>query len=291
MFGKTRQAWYVQHWAEKEDTLRDAVVIKRVNEIRLQMPRIGTRKLHYMLFETLERHSIRIGRDKLFDLLEEYGLLVRRRKRKKTYTTNSNHPFRKYPNLIKELEVMRSNHLWVSDITYISLPDEFCYLSLITDGYSRKIVGYCLYPTLKKEGPLHALSMAMDSLPDKLGGTLVHHSDRGLQYCCGAYIDELSAKGIAISMTERGDPYENAIAERVNGILKGEFLIDNEHENFEIAKAKIDSAVNTYNNVRPHGSCNYLTPEQAHQKEGKITSKWRRKKGEKKAVDMKPVIV
>ena len=186
---------------------------------------------------------------------------------------------------------MRSNHLWVSDITYISLPDEFCYLSLITDGYSRKIVGYCLYPTLKKEGPLHALSMAMDSLPDKLGGTLVHHSDRGLQYCCGAYIDELSAKGIAISMTERGDPYENAIAERVNGILKGEFLIDNEHENFEIAKAKIDSAVNTYNNVRPHGSCNYLTPEQAHQKEGKITSKWRRKKGEKKAVDMKPVIV
>lgn len=268
----------MQQWAEEEDTLRDAVVIKRVKEIRQQMPRIGTRKLHYLLSETLEKHGITIGRDKLFDLLEEYGLLVRKRKRKKVCTTDSNHPFRKYPNLIRNLEVLRCNHLWVSDITYISLPDDFCYLSLITDGYSRKIVGYCLYPTRQKEGPLNALSMAMNSLPKNREGALMHHSDRGLQYCCNAYTDQLGSNGIAISMTEKGDPYENAIAERVNGILKGEFLLEKEFESFDVAKIAIDSAINIYNTIRPHGSCNNLTPEQAHQQQGKLKSKWRKKK-------------
>jgi len=258
--------------------LRDAIVIKRVKEIRGQMPRIGTRKLHHMLEETLKKHQITIGRDKLFDLLADYCLLVRRRKRKRTNTTDSNHPFRKYPNLIKELDVLRPNQLWVSDITYVSLTNGFCYLSLVTDAYSRKIVGYCLYPNLKKEGTLEALNKALGSLPEKFEDTLMHHSDRGLQYCCGDYIMLLENNSISISMTEKGDPLENAIAERVNGILKGEFALDKGFSNFEKAKATVEDAINAYNKLRPHASCNYLTPEKAHLQKGPMASKWRPKK-------------
>lgn len=241
------------------------------------MPRIGTRKLHYMLTDTLQKHNISIGRNSLFDLLAEYGLLVRRRKRKRTNTTNSNHPFRKYPNLIRGMEVLRPNSLWVSDITYISLREGFCYLSLVTDAYSRKIVGYCLYPTLKKEGSLYALQMGLRSLADKPDTALIHHSDRGLQYCCSAYTSLLESKKMGISMTEKGDPYENAIAERVNGILKDEFALDSDFDTFEQAQNAVDRAVTIYNEQRPHGSCDNLTPEQAHQKQGLLKSKWKRR--------------
>jgi transposase InsO family protein len=238
------------------------------------MPRIGTRKLHYMLTETLQKHDISIGRNKLFDLLEEYGLLVRRRKRRKAITTNSNHPFYKYPNLVRELQVLRPNQLWVSDITYISLRDRFCYLSLVTDAYSRKIVGYRLHPTLKKEGPLMALQMALVSKPE---ATLIHHSDRGLQYCCSEYTTLLQNRAISISMTEKGDPYENAIAERVNGILKEEFGLYNDFDNYGQALLAVQNAVETYNQLRPHASCDYLTPEQAHQQQGLLKTKWKRR--------------
>ncbi|PQJ12423.1 transposase [Flavipsychrobacter stenotrophus] len=241
------------------------------------MPRIGTRKLHYMLTETLEKHNISIGRNKLFDLLADYGLLVRRRKRKRINTTDSNHPFRRYPNLIRELRVLRPNHLWVSDITYLSLSEGFCYLSLVTDAYSRRIVGYCLYPTLKKEGPLNALKMALNSLNYTIKAALIHHSDRGLQYCCADYTSALADIGISISMTEKGDPYENAIAERVNGILKCEFAIDRDFKDIEQAKEEVDNAIAIYNQLRPHASCDYLTPDQAHQKERLLTAKWKRR--------------
>jgi len=241
------------------------------------MPRIGTRKLHYMLQEKLGLHGITAGRDKLFDLLADYGLLVRRRKRKRVFTTNSSHPFKKYPNLIKELQAERPNCLWVSDITYISLEDKFCYLSLVTDAYSRNITGYCLYPTLQQEGPLLALQNALAILGGKPGKPLIHHSDRGLQYCSTKYITLLEDNSITISMTEKGDPYENAIAERVNGILKEEFGLDGEFKNFEQAKAAVDHAVHTYNNLRPHASCNYLTPQAAHQLTGAIPRRWKPK--------------
>lgn len=241
------------------------------------MPRIGTRKLHYMLTETLQKHQINIGRDKLFDLLAEYGLLVRRRKRRRINTTDSNHPFHKYPNLVRELQVLRPNHLWVSDITYISLINGFCYLSLVTDAYSRKIVGYCLHPTLKKEGPLQAMKMALSTITDKLEGPLIHHSDRGLQYCCADYTALLQNKGISISMTEKGDPYENAIAERVNGILKEEFGLYGDFDDFGKSDAAVKNAVELYNQLRPHASCNYLTPEQAHEQQGLLKTKWKRR--------------
>lgn len=245
------------------------------------MPRIGTRKLYHMLTETLQKHEIKIGRDKLFDLLEEYGMLIRRRKRKKVSTTDSNHPFRRYPNLIRELEVIRPNQLWVSDITYIRLIDEFCYLSLVTDAYSRKIVGYCLYPTLQKEGPLAALQMALNNLPSTGMESLIHHSDRGRQYCCDAYVNMLMERKVTISMTEKGDPYENALAERINRTLKEEFLLDNGFNSFELALATADNAVNIYNMHRPHDSCNRLTPDEAYQQRGFLPKLWktRQKKG------------
>ena len=242
------------------------------------MPRVGTRKLHYMLAGSLERHGISIGRDNLFNLLSAYGLLVRRRRRKRVYTTDSNHPFKKYANLIKDLQVQRPNHLWVSDITYIGLQDGFCYLSLVTDAYSRKITGYCLHPTLKKDGPVTALQMALETLPANLQQPLIHHSDRGLQYCCSQYISLLENRSMAISMTEKGDPYENAIAERVNGILKNEFDLDKVFDSFEDASLAVNTAIATYNNFRPHASCNYLTPNVAHQKMGALPLRWLPKK-------------
>jgi transposase InsO family protein len=158
------------------------------------------------------------------------------------------------------------------------MADKFCYLSLVTDAYSRKITGYRLHPTLQKEGTLLALEMALAALPGKPREPLVHHSDRGLQYCCNQYIALLQTNGLAISMTEKGDPYENAIAERVNGILKEEFALDREFENFAQAQKAVDNAVGTYNQLRPHASCNYLTPDQAHQQQGLLASKWKHKK-------------
>lgn len=278
LFGKTRQAWYKQQWAADKDTLHTSIIIKLVKEIRQQMPRIGTRKLHYMLAEKLERHGISIGRDKLFDLLSSYGLLVRRRRRKRVYTTDSQHHFKRYPNLIKELTVQRPNHLWVSDITYIGLPDGFCYLSLVTDAYSRKITGFCLHPTLKRDGPVAALQMAIASLPANLQQPLIHHSDRGIQYCCAQYVALLENKTMTISMTENGDPYENAIAERVNGILKNEFELDRDFNSFDEAANAVDTAITTYNDLRPHASCDYLTPCTAHNKHGVLPLRWTPKK-------------
>jgi putative transposase len=257
--------------------MRDAIIIKSVSAIRNNMPRIGTRKLHSMLKETLLLHKIDIGRDCLFDLLADYNMLIRKRKRKKIFTTDSNHPFRKYPNIIKELAITAPNQVWVSDITYIALLNNYCYLSLITDAYSRKIVGFCLHPTLEKEGPLAALEMALFLQISNFKGSLIHHSDRGLQYCSHAYISKLTGSEVSISMTEKGDPYENAVAERVNGILKSEFLLNRTFKNMEEASAVVSQSINIYNSQRPHGSCDYLTPDQAHHSTGILTARWKKR--------------
>jgi transposase InsO family protein len=179
---------------------------------------------------------------------------------------------------VREFEPVRPNSLWVSDITYISVRDSFAYLSLITDAYSHKIVGFCLRPTLKKEGPLLALEQALSGVNKKMNGKLYHHSDRGLQYCCGEYINRLDQARVLISMTEKGDPYENAVAERVNGILKSEFLLDRTFVSFTEAKQEVEKAINVYNNFRPHDSCDKLTPIEAHQKEGYLPKHWKKKK-------------
>lgn len=196
----------------------------------------------------------------------------------KVCTTDSNHPFKKYPNLIRDIELQGPETVWVSDITYIPLAPQtkrFCYLSLITDAYSRKIVGWRLHRTLEKEGPILALRMALLNRQNVLSNSLIHHSDRGLQYCCYEYTDMLTDNNIRISMTEMGDPYENAIAERVNGILKTEFKLDDSFRTFEEAYHSVERAISIYNEKRPHSSCNYLTPADAHNRKGHLPAKWK----------------
>lgn len=271
LFGKSRQAYYEQYSDKKDKQTADILVLKIVAEIRLKLPRIGTKKLHFMLEEKLSLHGIKIGRDRLFSLLREHGYLLKY-KRRKPYTTDSNHPYYKYPNLIKDLLLYKANQLWVSDITYIALTGKFAYLSIITDAYSRKIVGYCLYPTLHSEGVIEAFQMALKGSASIKN--LIHHSDRGVQYCSAKYVDLLLYHKVNISMTENGDPYENAIAERVNGILKMEFLLNKTFSNFDEAQQVVEESIRKYNEIRPHSSCNYLTPAVAHQKEGIMKKQW-----------------
>lgn len=274
VFGKSRQAHYKRVSRENELAMQQVILIKLVEGIRVDMPKIGGRKLYFMLRETMLAHDIDIGRDKFFDVLSAFGYLVRRRKRRKPITTDSNHPFYKYPNLIKDIEVLYPNHVWVSDITYIALTHKFAYLSLITDVYSRKIIGYCLFPTLAAQGSLNALDMALSLRNHK--APLTHHSDRGLQYCCGDYTRTLEKNGIRISMTENGDPYENAVAERLNGILKMEFDLYKAFKNYEAASECVDRAIAIYNDQRPHLSCDYMTPNQAFKSTGKLKNKWKK---------------
>jgi len=254
--------------------MADALALKLVGEIRQDLPRAGVPKLHFMLKDKLLCHGIKMGRDALYELLGEHGYLLRYRRRK-PYTTNSNHPYKKYPNLIRAINYLtKPGQLWVSDITYIRLKEKFSYLSIVTDAYSHKIIGYCLYPTLHSNGPINALLMAAKS---KRGASLIHHSDRGSQYCCADYVKMLQHYAIQISMTEKGDPYENAIAERVNGILKGEFLLDQNFISFTQAEVAVQSAIEKYNHIRPHDSCDRLTPVQAHDHNGILRKRWKTK--------------
>ncbi len=254
--------------------MADALVIGLVKEIRKDLPRCGTAKLHFMLSEKLSQHQIKLGRDALYHLLRNHGYLIRRRRRR-PYTTDSTHPWHKYPNLIRDMVVDRPNQLWVSDITYISIGMAFGYLSIVTDAYSRKIVGYRLHPNLNREGPMEALLQAQRQR--KSDQSLIHHSDRGSQYCCGDYVKMLEGFHIRISMTENGDPYENALAERINGILKTEFNLRQTFNSFDQATEQVHQAIHHYNNTRPHASVNYLTPQQAHQTDGKLPMRWKKK--------------
>lgn len=239
---------------------------------RKQQKRLGTRKLLEEMRGFLKAHHFQIGRDGIFKLLAERGLLTRKRKRRGSVTTLSKHRFKKYPNIIREFIPIRPNQLWVCDITYIHLSNCFAYLSLITDAYSRKIVGFYLSKDLTAKGPLQALKMALETNPNITG--LIHHSDRGVQYCCDAYIKLLNDNKIEISMTENGDPLENAIAERVNGILKEE-LLEEVSLNFETAQREVAIACSIYNHLRPHGSIDNLKPVQAHLLSGDLKKRWK----------------
>jgi transposase InsO family protein len=208
----------------------------------------------------------------MYTLLAERGLLVTKRKRRGCVTTMSKHRFKKYPNIIRDFIPIAPNQLWVSDITYIHIADGFGYLSLITDAYSKKIVGFYLSKDLSANGPLQALKMALNANQNIAG--LIHHSDRGVQYCCDAYVKLLNSKKIKISMTENGDPLENAIAERVNGVLKQE-LLEEVFQNFNEAQKAIAIACSTYNHLRPHGSIDNLKPAEAHQQSGVLKKRWK----------------
>ena len=250
------------------------MVLMYVRGIRTSQPRMGTRKLYWLLKAVMKENGIKMGRDKLFTLLRGHGLLVKPR-RKRVRTTDSNHVYRKYPNLIKEYEPCKPEQIWSSDITYVSTEKGFVYVSLIMDQYSTKIMGYNVHATLETEGPLQALRMALRNR-SHTETRLIHHSDRGIQYCCGEYIGLLKRNGIQISMSAPGNPYENAESERVNGTIKTEFYLDDYFSTIEQVRKAVKEAVYLYNNHRPHLSCDYLTPEQAHQRQGKLIKRWRK---------------
>ena len=214
-----------------------------------------------------EQWNLKIGRDKLADVLRENGLLIVKNGRK-VFTTYSKHRFYKYPNIVKEFVLTAPNQVWVSDITYVLTWNGFVYLSMITDAYSRKIVGWAVHKTLATEGCLKALKKALDALPNSAKG-LIHHSDRGVQYCSNAYVEQLNKRKIGISMTHNGDPYENALAERMNRTIKEEMLDNQAFRNIQEAQAKIEKAVNNYNQIRPHWALNLETPNKIHKNEQK----------------------
>lgn len=264
LLGYSSQAYYQYQKAIENRTFKQEEVIQQVLECRRLQPRIGTRKL-------LEILQPPMGRDAFFGLLRDSGLLVRR-KRSRVRTTFSVHRFRKYPNLITEMVIHRPNQLWVSDITYLRIKQDFVYLSLITDAYSRKIIGFCLSHDLSTDSCLKALRMALATrLTDD---PLIHHSDRGTQYCSQAYTRLLKQKHIVISMTQSGNPRDNAIAERVNGILKQELLKES-YQDLRVAYKAVKQAIAIYNELRPHSSVDMLTPDKAHQQNGTLKRRWR----------------
>lgn len=272
LLGYSRQSYYQGIKFIQQKAYEADIIIDEVLRYRKHQKRLGTRKLLHEMQDFLEAHDFQIGRDAMFDLLAERGLLVTKRKRRGCITTLSKHRFKKYPNIIKGFIPIAPNQLWVSDITYIHLPDGFAYLSLITDAYSHKIVGFYLSENLSAKGPLKALKMALKGNPDCKN--LIHHSDRGVQYCCDEYVKLLQDNNIKISMTEKGDPLENSVAERVNGILKSE-LLEDVFVNFKTAQQAIAVACSTYNHLRPHGSIDNLKPFEAHQRSGELNKRWK----------------
>jgi transposase InsO family protein len=238
-------------------------IIEIVHKRRRSLPREGVRKLTKSLDHEFAKANLKIGRDTLFNVLRKHNMLTLRKKTS-ARTTNSYHRFYKYNNIIKDMEITRPNQVWVSDITYIRTIKGFCYLALITDMYSRKIVGYDLSDSLELKGCVRALNKAIYQAKDIKH--LIHHSDRGIQYCSNVYTQILKRNKIDISMTKENHCYENAMAERVNGILKDEFYLDQTFTNVAHAKRATKNAINLYNEIRLHLSLDYKTPNMVYLK-------------------------
>lgn len=260
LLGTSRQRYYRGVWGERRSRRRAKETVALVQSVRKEMPRIGGRKLHHMLGGELA--VIGVGRDRLFDILRANHMLILP-PRSYHVTTNSHHRFRKYKNLIAGMTVTRPEQVWVSDITYIGNRSSHLYLALVTDAYSKKIVGFDLSESLGADGAIRAIKMAHANrrYPEE---ELIHHSDRGIQYCSDEYQKLLRRYKIIPSMTESYDPYANAVAERVNGILKQEFLLEELNLPFDMMKKAVRESVDIYNNRRPHCSCGYNTPEWTH---------------------------
>lgn len=271
MFGISKQAYYQRIEADQQKEQVLELVLKEVAEIRKKMPQTGTRKLYQHLLPILKKHNIKMGRDALFDLLRYKGLLVRKTKRFHI-TTDSKHFYYTSPNRIKELEINHSEQVFVSDITYIKTDQGHAYLALVTDAYSKKIMGWSFDDNMKVSMVKEALSMAFNNcIFDHT--SIIHHSDRGKQYCCPDYTVFTSKKGFIMSTTLQSDPYENAIAERINGILKYEFGLRKTIASVQIARAMIKQAIDIYNNERLHWSLDLKTPQKVHNQYNQQTYK------------------
>ena len=279
MFGINRQIYYRSTKRSRTSKNKAEQVVELVENIRMKMPKIGGRKLYFMLNEPLK--TLKIGRDKFFNILKANHLLITP-KRSYHITTNSHHRFRKHKNLVLDYQITKPNQVWVADITYIGNRKNPSYLSLITDAYSKKIVGHHVAENLTTEGSLLALKKAINTTELK-ELSLIHHSDRGLQYCSDEYQKNLEKNNIKCSMTQNSDPYENAVAERINGILKQEFDIDKFDVETKIKRKIVDESIKIYNELRPHFSNHYLTPNQMHKQE-KLKIKTYKNKNQSKNV-------
>ena len=279
MFGINRQIYYRSTKRSRTSKNKAEQVVELVENIRMKMPKIGGRKLYFMLNEPLK--TLKIGRDKFFNILKANHLLITP-KRSYHITTNSHHRFRKHKNLVLDYQITKPNQVWVADITYIGNRKNPSYLSLITDAYSKKIVGHYVAENLTTEGSLLALKKAINTTELK-ELSLIHHSDRGLQYCSDEYQKNLEKNNIKCSMTQNSDPYENAVAERINGILKQEFNIDKFDVETKIKRKIVEESIEIYNELRPHFSNHYLTPNQMHKQE-KLKIKTYKNKNQSKNV-------
>ena len=257
-FGTKRDSYYKHQSRQDKVEMTSELALGLVKIRRKDQPREGCRKLHQALRQSFESEGLKIGRDTLYDILRSKHMLVLRR-RSGVRTTNSYHHFHKYTNLIKDLKITRPNQVWVCDITYLQLVHGHCYLVLITDVYSRKIVGYDVSESLELAGCLRAFKRARRQARPARG--LIHHSDRGVQYCSNQYVNLLKKHGVQISMTEENHCYENAMAERVNGILKDEFYLDKCFADVHLAQKACDNAIKVYNTIRLHLSLGYKIPE------------------------------
>ena len=262
MFGISKQAYYQRMEADRHKEEVHTLVLDNVAQIRKKMPQTGTRKLFETLQPVLKQRNIKMGRDALFDLLRYKGLLVRKTKRFHI-TTDSNHFYYTSPNLLKDMEVTHAEQVFVNDITYIKTDEGYAYLALVTDAYSKKIMGWSFDDNMKVSMVKQALTMAHSNCIFN-HDTIIHHSDRGKQYCCPDYTEFAGKRGFIMSTTQQSDPYENAIAERINGILKYEFGLRKTIASIKIARKMIKEAVDIYNNDRLHWSLELKTPQQVH---------------------------
>ncbi len=273
LVGKSRQAFYNREKQEEQHQFDVSIILELVMRERLIAKRVGSKKLHLILKDELEKHAISLGKDKFHEILKANDLIVKRRKRGPK-TTNSRHKLPLYPNIAKNLFIDRSELMWVSDITYIRVGHDFSYLILITDSYSRKVVGYNFNQRMDVKLCMLALknALAQRSYPER---RLMHHSDRGSQYCALDYTRILTDLSIPISMTESGDPLDNPLAERMNRIFKDTFGLDERFCDYDAAKNAVDKAVKYNNHRLPHTSIDLLTPEHAHHRIGKLKKHWK----------------
>ncbi len=276
LFGYSRQSFY-NHKSDDDFTENalEPIIVEKATEYRRENPGLGCAKLYIIIKKLFESTGSMPGRDAFIELLRRNGLMVQIKRRRRYKTTDSAHHYHKYENLIKDIVPSRPNEIWVSDITYIETEEEVCYLSLITDAYSHKIVGWAIGPTLETKYPLQALRMALAEIDDETAALLIHHSDRGCQYCSSAYVAELKRRNIAISMTQSGDPLENAIAERANGIIKTEWIYKMKILTRQTCESELTRIIQFYNNERPHRSIGMQTPQTAHSQCGPQKRCWR----------------
>ena len=276
LFGYSRQSFY--NGVKENEFAENAIeplIVEKAKDYRKDNPGLGCAKLYLVIKEMFDQTGCMPGRDAFIELLRRHGLMVQIKRRRHNKTTDSSHHYHKYDNLIKDIVPSRPNEIWVSDITYVETDEGVCYLSLITDAYSHMIVGWAVGPTLETVYPLEALKMALSTIDDGTAAMLIHHSDRGCQYCSQAYVQELKRHRISISMTQSGDPLENAVAERANGILKTEWLYKMTIPTIEVCRQELKRIIQFYNTRRPHMSIGMQTPVVAHAQTGEQKRCWR----------------